>query len=87
MKQAYIIVFHQHYVTADESKYIVHKIFLDDKKADEEAHRLINLGKELDKLYSLGREGDQKRVHELESNEDVYYSSEEYEIMTMDVVE
>jgi len=87
MKEAYIIVFHQHYVTADESKYIVHKIFLDDKKADEEAHRLINLGKELDKLYSLGREGDQKRVHELESNEDVYYSSEEYEIMTMDVVE
>lgn len=87
MKEAYIIAFHQHYVTADESKYIVHKIFLDDKKADEEAHRLINLGKELDKLYSLGREGDQKRVHELESNEDVYYSSEEYEIMTMDVVE
>lgn len=85
MKEAYIIVFHQH--TDDESKYIVHKIFLDDKKADEEAHRLINLGKELDKLYSLGREGDQKRVHELESNEDVYYSSEEYEIMTMDVVE
>ena len=87
MKEAYIIVFHQHYVTADESKYIVHKIFLDDKKADEEAHRLINLGKELDKLYSLDGEGDQKRVHELESNEDVYYSNEEYEIMTMDVVE
>lgn len=85
MKQAYIIVFHQH--TDDESKYVVPRVFLDDKKADEEAHRLINLGKELDKLYSLGREGDQKRVHELESNEDVYYSSEEYEIMTMDVVE
>ena len=85
MKEAYIIVFHQH--TDDESKYVVPRVFLDDKKADEEAHRLINLGKELDKLYSLDGEGDQKRVHELESNEDVYYSNEEYEIMTMDVVE
>lgn len=85
MKQAYIIVFHQH--TDDESKYVVPRVFLDDKKADEEAHRLINLGKELDKLYSLDGEGDQKRIHELESNEDVYYSNEEYEIMTMDVVE
>ena len=85
MKQAYIIVFHQH--TDDESKYVVPRVFLDDKKADEEAHRLIKLGKELDKLYAMDREGDQKRVHELESNEDVYYSNEEYEIMTMDVVE
>ena len=85
MKEAYIIVFHQH--TDDESKYVVPRVFLDDKKADEEAHRLINLGKELDKLYSLDGEGDQKRIHELESNEDVYYSNEEYEIMTMDVVE
>lgn len=85
MKQAYIIVFHQH--TDDESKYVVPRVFFDDKKADEEAHRLIKLGKELDKLYAMDGEGDQKRVHELESNEDVYYSNEEYEIMTMDVVE
>lgn len=85
MKQAYIIVFHQH--TDDESKYVVPRVFLDDKKADEEAHRLIKLGKELDKLYAMDGEGDQKRVHELESNEDVYYSNEEYEIMTMGVVE
>lgn len=85
MKQAYIIVFHQH--TDDESKYVVPRVFLDDKKTDEEAHRLIKLGKELDKLYAMDGEGDQKRVHELESNEDVYYSNEEYEIMTMGVVE
>lgn len=86
MKQAYIIVFHQH-PYADDRKYVVPRVFLDDKKADEEAYRLIKLGKELDKLYGMGGEGDQKRVHELESNKDVYYSNEDYEIMTMDIVE
>ena len=86
MKQAYIIVFHQH-PYADDRKDVVARVFLDDKKADEEAYRLIKLGKELDKLYEMGVEGDQKRIHELESNKDVYYSNEDYEIMTMDIVE